>query len=144
MSMWQMASTPDSGITLTDLSIFTVYNISVAASTIAGIGPFDTIAIRTQSIVPHIAIPEVTTDEVDPAVPGDNVTLQCSATGDTPFTYQWTMQGSTDVLNNDTSMGILQLLEIKESQFGTYICSVSNALGMDASNVTIEQASELS
>ena len=142
MSMWQMASTPDNRITLTDLSIFTVYNISVAASTIAGIGPFDTIAIRTQSI-PHIAIPEVTTDEVDPAVPGDNVTLQCSATGDTPFTYQWTMQGSTEVLNSDTSMGRLKLLEIKESQFGTYICSVSNALGIGASNVTIEQASEL-
>ena len=53
------------------------------------------------------------------------------------------MQGSTDVLNNDTTVGILQLPDIEENQFGTYICSVSNVLGMDASSVTIEQASEL-
>ena len=95
------------------------------------------------SYTTYIAIPEATTDETDPAIPGDNVTLQCSATGDTPFTYQWTMQGSTDVLNNDTTVGILQLPDIEESQFGTYICSVSNALGMDAISVTIEQASQL-
>ena len=89
-----------------------------------------------------IEIPEVTTDEVDPAIPGDNVTLQCSATGDTPFTYQWTMQGSTEVLNNDTTVGILQLPDIEENKFGTYMCSVTNALGMGASNVTVIQASE--
>ena len=88
------------------------------------------------------AAPEVTIAEVGLAIPGDNVTLTCSATGDTPLTYQWTMQGSTHILNSDNSTGTLELLNIAESQFGTYTCTVSNALGEGVSNVTIEQASK--
>ena len=89
-----------------------------------------------------VAAPEVTIAEVGLAVPGDNVTLTCSATGDTPFTYQWTMQGSADVLNSDNSTGTLELLNIAESQIGTYTCTVSNDLGEGVSDVTIEQASK--
>ena len=84
----------------------------------------------------------MTIADVELAIPGDNVTLNCSATGDTPFTYQWTMQGSSDILNSDTSDGILELMDIQESQFGTYICTVSNDLGVGENNVTIEQASK--
>ena len=91
----------------------------------------------------HVTVmPKVAIVDVDLAIPGDNVTLNCSATGDTPLTYQWTMQGSSGILNSDTSDGILELMDIQERQFGTYICTVSNALGVGVSNVTIEQASK--
>ena len=80
--------------------------------------------------------------DVNLAIPGDNVTLNCSATGDTPLTYQWTIQGNSDILNSDTSSGILELMDIQESQFGTYICTVSNALGVGVSSTVIEQASK--
>ena len=77
---------------------------------------------------------------IDPVVPGDNVTLNCSATGDTPLTYQWTMEGSDTTINTDTSTGILTLTNFMEDQFGTYMCNVSNILGDGVSNITIEQA----
>lgn len=41
MSEWQMDSTLDTSITLTGLRIFTNYIVSVAATTIAGVGPYD-------------------------------------------------------------------------------------------------------
>ena len=47
MSMWERASTPDDSITLTGLRIFTLYTVSVAASTMAGVGPYDTVELRT-------------------------------------------------------------------------------------------------
>ena len=80
---------------------------------------------------------------IDPVVPESNVTLNCSATGDTPLTYQWTMEGNDTTINTDTSTGILALTNFMEGQFGTYICNVSNGFGDGVSNITIEQASKL-
>ena len=80
---------------------------------------------------------------IDPAIPRDNVTLNCSATGDTPLTYQWTMEGNDTTINTDKSTGMLTLTNITEDQFGTYICNVSNALGDGVSNTTVVQASKL-
>ena len=80
---------------------------------------------------------------INPAIPGDNVTLNCSATGDTPLTYQWTMEGNDTTINTDTSTGILTLTNFMESQYGTYICNVSNVLGNGMSNITVEQACKL-
>ena len=96
-------------------------------------------------IVIYADIPVVSiTDEIDPLIPGDNVTLTCSATGDTPFTYQWTIEGNnTDILNTNTSSGILTLTNIVESDFGTYTCEVFNAMGNDAESIVLEQASKL-
>ena len=88
-------------------------------------------------------IPVVSIDEVDPLIPGDNVTLNCSATGDTPLTYQWTMQGNSTILNSNTSTGILNLTDIGESDFTAYTCTVSNTLGSDESSITLEQGSTL-
>ena len=87
----------------------------------------------------------MTINDVGLAVPGDNVTLTCSATGDTPFIYQWTIEGnnSTDILNTNTSSGILTLTNIVESDFGIYTCEVFNALGNDAESIVLEQASKL-
>ena len=84
----------------------------------------------------------MTIGDVDLAVPGDNVTLNCSATGDTPLTYQWTMQGSSTILNSDNSTGTLELGDIQESQFGTYMCTVTNDLGEGTDCVDLEQASK--
>ena len=80
---------------------------------------------------------------IDPVVPGDNVTLNCSATGDTPLTYQWTMEGNDTTINTNTSTGILILTNFMDGQFGTFICNVSNVLGNGMSNITVEQASKL-
>lgn len=82
---------------------------------------------------------EVSIDDVEAALPGDNITLTCSPTGDTPFMFQWTMHDSISILTTDMK---LELIDIQENQFGTYICSVSNAQGRGTTNITIEQASE--
>ena len=87
-----------------------------------------------------LEIPQVTTNGVDPAIAGDNITLNCSATGDSPLVYQWTMQGSSTVLNSDNTTGILALMDITASDFGTYVCEVSNDLGMATSDVILEEA----
>ena len=84
----------------------------------------------------------MTIADIEVALPGDNVTLNCSATGDTPFTYQWTIQGSADVINSDNSTGILTLTDITVADFVTYTCNVSNVLGNNASDITLELASE--
>lgn len=47
MDAQQMAKTPDNRITLTGLKIFTLYYVSVAASTVPGIGPYTTVSIMT-------------------------------------------------------------------------------------------------
>ena len=80
---------------------------------------------------------------IEPVVPGDNVTLNCSATGDTPLTYQWTTEGNETIINTDTSTGILTLIHLMEDQYGTYICNVSNVLGSEVNSITVVQASEL-
>ena len=77
---------------------------------------------------------------VDPAVPGDNVTLNCTATGDTPLVYQWTTEGSTTVIDSDNATGTLELADIQENQFGTYVCTVTNDLGVATNEVILEQA----
>ena len=45
--MWQKTSAPNTSITLTGLSIFTEYNVSVAAATVAGVGPYDSVTVQT-------------------------------------------------------------------------------------------------
>ena len=47
VDMWQKTSTPTTNITLTNLSIFTEYTVSVAAATVAGVGPSDTVNEKT-------------------------------------------------------------------------------------------------
>ena len=86
-------------------------------------------------------IPEVTVATIDLVVPGDDATLNCSATGDTPLIYQWTMEGNDTTINTDTSTGTLTLTNFMEDQFGTYICNVSNVLGNEMRNITVERAS---
>ena len=57
MSVWETVSTPANSITLTRLSIFTEYSVAVAASTAAGVGPFDSVEVQTlndSKIGPHI------------------------------------------------------------------------------------------
>ena len=49
VDMWQKTSTPTTNIILTDLSIFTDYTVSVAAATVAGVGPSYTINVQTLS-----------------------------------------------------------------------------------------------
>ena len=40
MNQWEVARAPDTSTTLTGLRIFTVYTVSVAAQTVAGVGPY--------------------------------------------------------------------------------------------------------
>ena len=47
MDTWQKTSAPITNIILTGLSIFTEYNVSVAAATEAGVGPFDSVTVQT-------------------------------------------------------------------------------------------------
>ena len=76
------------------------------------------------------------------AVTGDDVTLNCSATGDTPLVYQWTMQDSDIILNSDNTTGVLILTSITGAEFGTYVCTVSNNLANTTANIDVIQASK--
>ena len=50
MNQWEVARAPDTSTTLTGLKIFTVYTVSVAAQTVAGVGPYDTpVQVQTLS-----------------------------------------------------------------------------------------------
>ena len=90
----------------------------------------------------YTVVPSVSIADIEPAFVGDDVTLNCSATGDIPLIYQWTMEGSTDVLNSDNTTGELNLTNIEVSDFGTYVCAVSNALQSSTASITLEQASK--
>ena len=96
--------------------------------------------LRLNCFLNFSELPEVSIYGVDPAVTGDNVILTCTATGDTALVYQWTMEGSTTVLNSDNTIGTLELGDIQENQFGMYVCTVTNDLGMATSEVILEQA----
>ena len=50
------------------------------------------------------------------------------------------MEGSTTVINSDNTTGTLELADIQENQFGTYVCTVTNDLGMATSEVILQQA----
>ena len=88
----------------------------------------------------YTVVPSVSIADIEPAFVGDDITLSCSATGDTPLIYQWTMEGSTVVLNTDDTTGSLDLVNIQEDQFGTYLCTVTNSLGTATGEVTLERA----
>ena len=47
IDMWQTRITPDASITLTGLNIYTEYTVSVAAATVAGVGPRARVVVRT-------------------------------------------------------------------------------------------------
>ena len=47
MDMWQKTSATHTSITLTGLSIFTEYTSSVAAATVVGVGPYDSVTVQT-------------------------------------------------------------------------------------------------
>ena len=51
MDMWQKTSAPNTNIILTGLSIFTEYTVSVAAATVAGVGPFDSVSLFYYSYI---------------------------------------------------------------------------------------------
>ena len=86
--------------------------------------------------------PSVSIADIEAAVAGDDVTLNCTATGDTPLVYQWTTEGSTTVIDSDNITGELILTNIVESDFGTYVCEVSNALQTNTASINLEQASK--
>ena len=52
------------------------------------------------------------------------------------------MEGSTTVLNSDNTTGELILTNLMESDFGTYVCEVSNALQTNNASINLEQASK--
>ena len=64
------------------------------------------------------------------------VTLSCSAVGSVPLNITWLLNGDP-VASSD---GVLILDSIQLGQFGTYTCTVSNALGMDQDQVNVLQA----
>ena len=85
----------------------------------------------------------VSISSIDPVPLGENIVLNCSATGDTPLMYTWTRKGSINVINaTNRSTGTLTLSNLTNNQFALYTCNVSNQLGSGASKITVQQASE--
>ena len=79
---------------------------------------------------------------IDPVPIGFQATLSCSVSGTTPLTYNWTRQDNpSDVLSTDQ---VYTFTISDSSDYGSYVCGVSNSLGSDTDNVTVIQASEFS
>ena len=88
------------------------------------------------------ALPMATIASIDPVPIGFQATLSCSASGTTPLTYNWTRPDNpSDVLSTDQ---VYTFTISDSSNYGSYVCGVSNSLGSDTDNVTVIQASEFS
>ena len=87
-----------------------------------------------------IAQPMVTIASIGPVPIGSEATLLCSASGVSPFIFNWTRQvDPTVVLSTDQ---VYSFTISDSSGYGSYVCSVSNSLGSDTATITVVQASE--
>ena len=75
-----------------------------------------------------------------PVVLGTTVDLVCQATtGHQPISYSWTDTSGVAVFPDDTDGNISVLLSTS-GDYGTYICTATNAIGMDTASVDVVQA----
>ncbi len=90
---------------------------------------------------PVIVKPSVTTPSVQPALnniyQGDTVTFTVSATGTSPFHYQWLFNSNTisGVANPSALTNVLVLANIQPGASGQYAVVVTNAAGSVTSSV---------
>ena len=61
--------------------------------------------------------------------PGDNATIACSATGDTPINIEWKKERGYMPQYITVFGGILQFQGISVNDEGKYVCSATNAVG---------------
>lgn len=61
--------------------------------------------------------------------PGDNVRIQCSATGDQPITIDWRRVRGPLARHASDGKGVLEFRGIQVNDAGRYICTAINAAG---------------
>ncbi len=75
-----------------------------------------------------------------PVVLGTNVTLMCSASGDSPISYTWEQVAQEGVVLSTDESFTLMLTNV--SQYGMYRCTATNILGSGSDTVNVIQASK--
>ncbi len=75
-----------------------------------------------------------------PVVLETNVTLMCSASGDSPFSYAWEQVGQEGVFLSMNESYTLMVTNV--SQYEMYRCTATNILGSDSDTVDVIQASK--
>uniref|UniRef100_A0A1X7TSP2 Ig-like domain-containing protein n=1 Tax=Amphimedon queenslandica TaxID=400682 RepID=A0A1X7TSP2_AMPQE len=80
---------------------------------------------------------------------GDNVTFTCSAEGGSENNFTWThnnmvqiSDGGRFMIESTSSNSTLTVTDVIVTDFGTYICQVSNLAGSDSANLTITTSPE--
>jgi len=92
-------------------------------------------------------IPVITEDPIDiPAMMGDNVTFNCTATGIPLPTITWmnesiTLMDSDVIIDSTTILSTFTLSNLQDDDFDNYTCTATNVFGSD--NVTLLLGSEL-
>ena len=75
-----------------------------------------------------------------PVVQGTTVDLVCEAIGgDTPISFRWTNSGGVAVSPEDTDGAISVTLSFA-GDYGTYICTATNAVGRETVDIDLIQA----
>lgn len=116
-----------SALTLNNVQMANAGNYDVIVSNIAG--------IVTSSIATLALDPGITTQPLSQAVvSGGSVTFTVTATGTSPFSYQWRFNGANRI---GATSGTLTLNNVQSGDAGNYDVVVSNAKGTITSSVAV-------
>ena len=76
--------------------------------------------------------------------PGDDASILCSASGDSPIRIEWAKEGQPYLPRSVfASNGQLQFHEISSEDQGRYVCTASNPMGTSEATAEVVVSSEL-
>ncbi|KAG1651176.1 Basement membrane-specific heparan sulfate proteoglycan core protein [Nymphon striatum] len=94
---------------------------------------------RAEARLAIVAPPRISLNPIRQVVrPGDNVRIQCSATGDEPITIDWRRVSGSMPRHSSDRNGLLEFRGIQVNDAGRYICTAVNAAGRAEAPAQVE------
>ena len=96
-------------------------------------------SVVKRTVLVVVSLPQFTVKPPEKlvAVPGDTLTLNCSATGDPEPAISWTRQGAQLAVGRSQQInGALVIRDTREDDTGNYICAATSAGVFDVETVT--------
>ena len=96
-------------------------------------------SVVKRTVLVVVSLPQFTVKPADKvvAVPGDSLTLNCSATGDPQPVISWKRQGAQLPVGRSQQInGALVIRDTREDDTGNYICTATSAGVFDVETVT--------